>query len=134
MALRKEMLAVVNGVSEDLISDDMLSVCEEYFRSGSQTTVLAYDGKTAFGCATICYINVMPTFSHPTGKRAHIMNVYTRADHRRQGAAKKMMTALLDEARQRGVTYVSLDATESGRPLYLSLGFGENKEGMGINL
>lgn len=45
-----------------------------------------------------------------------------------------MVTILLDEARERKVGYVSLDATENGRPLYLSLGFKENEENMGITL
>lgn len=43
------------------------------------------------------------------------------------------MNMLLDEAKERGVTYVSLDATENGKPLYKTLGFDENKENMGLN-
>lgn len=62
------------------------------------------------------------------------MNVYTNASYRRQGIARKMVTTLLDEAKARGVTYISLDATESRRPLYKTLGFKENEENMGISL
>lgn len=36
---------------------------------------------------TLCYVDMMPTFSHPTGKRAHLMNVYTNRLYRRQGVA-----------------------------------------------
>ena len=76
----------------------------------------------------------MPTYDHPIGKRAHIMNVYTKADYRRRGIARQMVTMLLDEARERKVSYVSLDATENGRPLYTALGFAPNDENMGLNL
>ena len=134
LAIRREMLAVVNNVPESGISDEIMSISEEYFSSDLHTTVLAFfDGKPA-GCATICWITVMPTYSHPTGKRAHIMNVYTRSEFRRMGAARKMVEFLLAEARERGVTYVSLDATESGRPLYEALGFRGSEESMGLNL
>ncbi|MGN1339519.1 MAG: GNAT family N-acetyltransferase [Oscillospiraceae bacterium] len=134
LAIRREMLAVVNNVPESGISDEMMRISEEYFGSDAHTTVLANcDGKLA-GCASVCWITVMPTFSHPTGKRAHVMNVYTRSEFRRMGAARKMMEFLLAEARVRGVTYVSLDATESGRPLYEALGFCGSEESMGLNL
>lgn len=35
---------------------------------------------------------------------------------------------------RRGVSYVSLDATEQGKPLYKALGFDDNHENMGIDL
>jgi hypothetical protein len=49
----------------------------------------------------------MPSFSRPSGKRAHLMNVCTM----------KMVSMPIDEAWKRGVTEISLDA-EEGRPLY----------------
>ena len=134
LSLRREMLAQVNGVSESEIDARLISGFGDYLATGEQTTLLAFCGDTAVGCATICYLTVVPTFSHPTGKRAHIMNVYTRAEYRRQGAARLMLSALIDEAKRRGVTYISLDATESGKPLYRSLGFEASGENMGLNL
>ncbi len=134
LKMRREMLAVIYGKDEREFEGEFTRLSAEYFTNGDQTTVLAFDGERCIGCATICYITLMPTFDHPTGKRAHIMNVYTNADYRRQGIARQMMNMLLDEAKARGVTYVSLDATESGRPLYKTLGFDENKENMGLNL
>lgn len=44
----------------------------------------------------------MPTFSHPTGNRAHLMNVYTNSNYRRQGVARKLVQMLIDEARGKG--------------------------------
>lgn len=134
LEIRREMLAIVNDVPQSGISDELIRLSEEYFRSGDQTTVLAFCGGELAGCATICRLNVMPTFSHPTGKRAHIMNVYTRERFRRLGAARKMMNALLEEARERGATSVTLDATENGRPLYETLGFRGSEEHMELVL
>ena len=92
--------------------------------------VLALDGETVIGCATMCYIDMMPTFSHPTGKRAHLMNVYTDPAMRRQGIAYRMVSMLIESAWNRGATEISLDATEAGRPLYRKLGFTDSGECM----
>lgn len=134
MQLRLEMLKVVNSLNEDANFDEKLVQCSrEYFLNGDQTTVFAMEGNKIAGCASISYITIMPTFSHPTGKRAHLMNVYTRKEFRRKGVGKMMINFLIDEAKSRGVTEINLDATEMGRPLYKALGFNSNEEGMNLN-
>ena len=45
-----------------------------------------------------------------------------------------MVNFLIEEAKSRGVTEISLDATEMGHYLYKSLGFNENTASMTINL
>lgn len=135
MDSRIEMLKVVNNLPNDYVFDEKFVDCMRlFFLEGNQTTVLAMDGDKFAGCATICYIDVMPTFSHPTGRRAHLMNVYTRKEYRRKGVAALMVKELIEEARRRGVTEISLDATDAGRPLYETLGFVESKEAMNIIL
>lgn len=135
MSSRLEMLRVVNGFPDTYEFDARL-VCESraYFAQGDQVTVLAMEQGQMIGCATLCYIGLMPTFSHPTGRRAHLMNVYTRESYRRQGIAARMVEMLIREARDRGVTEISLDATEQGRPLYEKMGFAASKECMVLNL
>jgi Acetyltransferases len=133
MAIRLEMLREVNDLSKDYaFSEEFCSYSREYFLNRQHTTVLSVDeenGKT-IGCATLCYIEIMPTFSHPTGKRAHLMNVYTSPDYRGKGIARRMVEMLMEEARRRGVTEISLDATTSGRPLYRKFGFRDSEECM----
>ena len=124
MELRLEMLRKVNNLPDSYkYTDELIECSRRYFLEGDQTTTVAFDGNRAAGCASISYIEIMPTFSHPTGKRAHIMNVYTRDEYRRQGVARKLVTMLINEAAERGVTEISLDATDMGKPLYITLGF-----------
>ena len=135
MRSRLEMLRVVNNLSDDYeFSEELVSCSLEYFLNGDQTTVLALDEDIVIGCASMSYMRIMPTFSHSTGKRAHLMNVYTNSNYRRQGIARKMVSMLIDDAREKGASEISLDATQSGRPLYESLGFGQNKECMSLIL
>lgn len=131
MSSRLEMLKVVNALDHEYkFSDEIVENSVEYFKNGDHTTVLAMDGKRVIGCATICYINIMPTFSHPTGKRAYLMNVYTMKEWQRRGVAMKMVSMLIEEAWKRKVTEINLDATEEGRHLYRKLGFVDSTEGM----
>ena len=131
MSGRLEMLKEVNSLDADYqYSEDFVGEIRRYVLEGNQTTVLALDGERFIGCATICYITIMPTFSHPTGKRAHLMNVYTAKEFRGQGIGKKMVDMLIKDAWNKGATEISLDATESGRPLYKKCGFEDSGECM----
>ena len=131
MRSRLEMLRVVNDLSDDYVySDEIVNESRDYFLNGDHATVLAMDGNEVIGCASMSFMRIMPTFSHPTGRRAHLMNVYTRNAYRRQGIARRMVEMLIDETWKRGATEISLDATVMGRPLYESLGFVSSKECM----
>ncbi len=131
MSSRLEMLKVVNDLPADYqYTDELIKESRDYFLNGDQTTVLAIDKGEVIGCASMSYMRIMPTFSHPTGRRAHLMNVYTRNEYRRQGIARRMCEMLIEDAWSRGATEISLDATTMGRPLYESLGFKATAEGM----
>ena len=128
---RADTLRAVNRLDAGYqFSREFLDASRKYFLEGDQETVLAVDGGRVLGCATMCYISIMPTFSHPTGRRAHLMNVYTDPAARRQGVAYRMVSMLIESAWARGATEISLDATEAGRPLYRKLGFTDSGECM----
>ena len=134
MESRLTMLKEVNNLPDDYeYPQEFIDCSRDYFLNGDQTTVLALDGGRIAGCASISYITIMPTFSHPTGKRAHLLNVYSNPNYRGQGIAKKMVTMLIEEAWNRGATEISLDATKMGRPLYEKLGFHNSTEVMAIS-
>ena len=135
MDVRLSMLRIVNDLPADYIFDDELVVSSRrYFLEGDQTTVVAVDDGRCVACASMSYIEIMPTFSHPSGKRAHLMNVYTEKDYRRRGIARQLVNMLIGDARAHGATEISLDATENGRPLYESMGFKASEECMVIDI
>ena len=135
MDVRLSMLRIVNDLPADYVFDDELVVSSRrYFLEGDQTTVVAVDDGRCVACASMSYIEIMPTFSHTSGKRAHLMNVYTEKDYRRRGIARQLVNMLIEDARAHGATEISLDATESGRPLYESMGFKASEECMVIDI
>lgn len=135
MDVRLSMLRIVNDLPADYIFDDELVVSSRrYFLEGDQTTVVAVNDGRCVACASMSYIEIMPTFSHSSGKRAHLMNVYTEESYRRRGIARQLVNMLIEDARVHGATDISLDATESGRPLYESMGFKASEECMVIDI
>lgn len=124
---RTEVLRAANGLDD---STDMTEVetesrfyYERALKDGSHTAWLVFDGFEFIGSGGISYYNVMPTYHNPTGKKAYIMNMYTVPSHRRKGIATKMLDLLVQDARERGITAISLEATEMGKPLYEKYGF-----------
>lgn len=139
MKSRCRTMRKVCGFGEDYeFSAEFMEATKEYFLHGDGTTVIATDDSAGtpqiVGNATLCYTNLMPTFSHPGGKRAHLMNVHIEKGFRRKGIARRMIELLEAEAKERGVTEISLDATDDGRKLYEAMGWHANNEAMAKDL
>jgi GNAT superfamily N-acetyltransferase len=60
---------------------------------------------------------------YPGGQIAFVYNVYTEPAHRHRGLGRKVMTAIHDWCRERGIATVGLNASEFGLPLYESMGY-----------
>ena len=91
--------------------------------NGSHTAILVYDKDQIVGAGGISYFRVMPTYHNQTGKKAYIMNMYTAPAYRRQGIAFHTLDLLVKDIRKQGVSQITLEATEMGRPLYEKYGF-----------
>lgn len=135
LAIRMDCLRAVCGYGpEHVFPEDFVEETAAFLREADQTTLLTLDGDTPVACATLCYKRYIPTPGHPTGKRAHLMNVYTAPGYRRRGLAKRLLTLLHREAEGRGVTEITLDATDEGRRLYESMGYAASDEAMYLDI
>ena len=74
--------------------------------------------------AAIQWFEHPPSPVNPIGREAYILNVYTEPRARHQGLARMLIERLVEEARKAGVRRVWLRASDEGRPLYESMGFG----------
>ena len=126
---RIEVLRAANLLDENADMTEVEVESRNYYKKalsdGSHVAVLVKDGDIIIGAGGISYYEVMPTYHNPSGKKAYIMNMYTKPEYRRQGIAYKTLDILVKDARLRGITQVSLEATEMGRPLYEKYGFSQ---------
>ena len=63
-----------------------------------------------------------------SNRRGNILNVYTRAEYRRKGLARKLTETAVEWCREHGISTVILHASEQGRDLYTSMGFQPTNE------
>jgi len=124
---RLEVLRAANGLPEDADMEEVRTATLAYygqaFRENIHTAYLVFDGDAFVGAGAVSYFQVMPTCHNPSGRKAYIMNMYTRPGYRRQGIAITTLGLLVEDAKNRGISAISLEATDMGRPLYEKYGF-----------
>lgn len=131
---RIEVLRAANLLDDDVDMSMVEQESRRYYREalpvGEHTAYLVFDGDQFIAAGGVSYYQVMPTYHNPTGKKAYIMNMYTKPDCRRQGIALKLLDLLVQDARNHGISAISLEATDMGRPLYEKYGFIQMKSEM----
>lgn len=88
---------------------------------------IADDGDIAAG-AGLWLMDWPPHMIGPGNRRGNILNVYTRAEFRRQGLGRRLTETAVDWCRANGITTVILHASDEGRELYRALGFEPTNE------
>ena len=125
--IRIRVLRAANGLEEDADLSEVKRQTHAYYRQalqdGSHTSYLVFDGERLAGAGGVSYYTVMPTCHNPSGKKAYIMNMYTEPKYRRKGIAFRTLELLVADAKEKGITAISLEAAKMGRPLYEKFGF-----------
>lgn len=124
---RIQVLRAANQLKETADLSQVETQSRRYYEKAltddSHIAYLVFDGDTFVGTGGISFFQVMPTVHNPTGEKAYIMNMYTHPDYRRRGIAMQTLDLLVQAAKKRGVSHISLEATAMGRPLYVRYGF-----------
>ncbi len=125
LSLRLEVLRDTNKLPASAPLENVRENTLKFLRNDfdSQITILAYDGGAIVGCGSASLYSVFPTCDCPNGRKAYIMNMYTRKEYRRRGIASSILVKLIDCAKHDGVGLIALEATQTGRFLYEKHGF-----------
>ena len=128
------VLRTANKLSNDVDMSLVEKESYEYYKSALETgehiAYLVYDNGSFIGAGGVSFYQVMPTYHNPTGKKAYIMNMYTASEYRRQGIAFHTLDLLVKDIRKQGVSQITLEATEMGRPVYEKYGFVKMEDEM----
>lgn len=124
---RIEVLRAANKLDEYVDMTEVQASSKEYYmnalKEGTHIAYLVYHNDQFVGAGGMSFFQVMPTYHNPSGNKAYIMNMYTKPEYRRKGIAYRTLDLLVNEAKDKGITNISLEATYAGRPLYEKYGF-----------
>ena len=106
---------------------DIREELKEYFASslgnGSLICWIGVYKDKVIATAGMCFYQLPSSFSNPTGKNAHITNVYTYDEFRQNGIASLLVDKLLVEAKALNFPFVKLHASSHGKGIYEKAGF-----------
>ena len=112
------------GATEDI---DLVPNLKDYYKrhmsDGTFVSWLAMDGDEIIGTSGMSFVEKPPYFGCPSGRIGLLSSMFTNPNYRRKGIATKMLDLLVRDAKEHGITAISLEATAMGRPLYEKYGF-----------
>lgn len=101
-----------------------------YFKEHLNKDIYAYAAINEEEIVSIILMLVIEKPANPnfiTGKTGTLLSVYTKPDYRRKGAANELLKMAIKEAEKMELSFIDLQATKDGYPLYLKNGFVEQK-------
>ena len=131
-ALVKMRISYLIEDNGSLDAQDLAAIIRElpgYFQAHLDKDLFIYvirDGQNIVSCAFLLIVEKPMSPAFINGRTGMVLNVYTCPSYRRKGSAKRIMEALLSEAKKMEISVIELKATEDGYPLYLSVGFTED--------
>jgi ribosomal protein S18 acetylase RimI-like enzyme len=132
IAVQRRRMFLDMGKPDDANMQVMLTSFLPWVRdaiaNGKYLGMLATNVHQVTAGAGMLLLESAPTYGDTSTTRAYIFNVYTELEFRRQGLARQLIQALLEEATLRGIRVVSLHATDAGKNVYSELGFENSNE------
>ena len=87
---------------------------------------LGYLDSTPVCVAGLLLYELPPLMHRLQRKVGHVLNFYTEPEYRRKGYGKALMQFIIDDAKNRDINVLVLNATKVGEPLYRYFGFKES--------
>lgn len=93
---------------------------------GTFVSWLAVDGGKIVGTSGMSFVEKPPYFGCPSGKMGLLSSMFTDPQYRRRGIARKLLSLVVEEARNYGCGTVQITASDMGVLLYTDFGFVKN--------
>ena len=115
------------GATEDIdLKPALVDYYDRHMSDGTFVSFLAVDGDKIVGTSGMSFVEKPPYFGCPSGKIGLLSSMYTDKDYRRQGIAKKLLSLVVEAARDYGCGTVQITASDMGVLLYTDFGFVKN--------
>ena len=115
------------GAKEEI---NLVPALREYYMrhmaDGTFVSWLAWDGENIIGTSGMSFVEKPPYFGCPSGKMGLLSSMYTNPKYRRMGIARKLLSRVINDAREYGCGTIQITASDMGVKLYADFGFVHN--------
>jgi len=122
------------SVSDDVIYQQTRQYITDKLPTDEYPVWLAEEGNKIVGISSLVFYHRPPTLLNGSSLYAHILNVYTLPEYRRQGIATALLKEIIEYVKSTPANRISLNASEEGRPVYERLGFQASDDEMILKL
>ena len=143
-SLRIELLREMGNIKAGEDVPELENGIRAYFRThiikGDFICWVAVSGGGIVATSGLVVMERPPIMGNPGGLEGYIMNIYTRPEYRKKGAAAGILEMIKEHAKSAGINMLWLHATKEGRPLYEGRGFTaradleKNDPGMNVEM
>lgn len=125
--LHKRLLYESANMNTDKFWHEFEMSCEKYYTDGIKSdkfiAYIAIKDNVPVGFGAMSYYTICPTANNLSGNNAILTDLYVIPEYRCQGIGYKLITVIMEQAKQDGHRKVTLNATDLGKPLYKKYGF-----------
>ena len=115
------------GAKEEI---DLVPALKDYYTrhmaDGTFVSWLAFDGDDIIGTSGMSFVEKPPFFGCPSGRIGLLSSMFTNPNYRRKGIAKKLLSRVVNDARNYGCGTIQITASDMGVKLYKDFGFVHN--------
>ncbi len=123
------------GAKEDMdLVPSLRDYYERHMMDGTFVSWLAMDGDSIIGTSGMSFVEKPPYFGCPTGKIGLLSSMFTNPAYRRQGIARKLLSLVIQDAKEYGCGTIQITASDMGIKLYTDYGFVKNDHFMQYKL
>lgn len=116
-----------DGAKEEI---DLVPALKDYYTrhmaDGTFVSWLAFDGDDIIGTSGMSFVEKPPYFGCPSGRIGLLSSMFTNPNYRRKGIAKKLLSRVVNDARNYGCGTIQITASDMGVKLYKDFGFVHN--------
>jgi GNAT superfamily N-acetyltransferase len=132
--LRRKQLLDEGGIEEKNIDMELKEYFSKNIVEDTFISWIAIEDNEIIATSGLCFYQLPPNYSNPSGKVAYITNMYTEKKFRRKGIASKLLEKIINEARLLNYKIIRLHASLDGKNLYLKYGFTDSEGFMHLKI